>query len=788
MAVKVLIAHAKGEEHFAEFLAEPLRDAGYEVVHRGTVMVGESVVEEASKVLNSGAPVVMCGTIKAVGTKWARQVVNAARQNSNGKVFFVQMEEEADVNFIAFDEVVALYWQDSAKALRDLIASLQKYYSPNSDSAQESLNYDVEKRYRELALESCDIIDLANLPENDRHIATRQLELRRLYVALRVKVEIPVNVEAKEEDLKALEERRGRKNRRAFYLEKNEVNNDEDDRIPVGHRLAEARRLIVLGDPGAGKTTMIRWIATAYLLRLKQDSDWNDLPDVATLPNEDWLPVIIRCRDLDQSSLNGSLDDILRHTLRKSEMKEEECIAFQTLLKGKLSKGQALLLLDGLDEISDPAVRTRFCKQIEQITIAYPNAPIIATSRIVGYREMGYRIGRGFEHVTVTDLSKEDKDDFAKRWCTLTELPERQVKATEELIHDIHSTDRIERLTGSPMLLTTMALVKRKVGKLPNRRVDLYYAAVDVLLNWRREVDEPIDDHEAIPQLEYVAYAMCDRGVQQLREDVIIELFEQMRGEYPQIHAVQKHTPEEFLHLLERRTGILVEAGVVRHNGRPTPVYEFRHLTFQEYLAGLALVEGRFLGRDRSCSLAENVAPLAGRTTEVENDFEGKELVVTENWREALRLSVASCNDDDVDSVLKAILTPLEDENDGVTARPRAVLAVLCLVDEPNVSDIVAKAVILKFIEQIGENDGHAPFTSLDAAAIELTSSRWVDIFQDFLTEELFKRDTSTRDNVLGLCAMVFATFIPKNKRRIQDWILDHACLINNDKVAAASE
>ena len=80
------------------------------------------------------------------------------------------------------------------------------------------------------------------------------------------------------------------------------------------------------------------------------------------------------------------------------------------------------------------------------------------------------------------------------------------------------------------------------------------------------------------------------------------------------------------------------------------PAYEFRHLTFQEYLAGLALVEGRFPNRDEK-SLAENVSPLAGQTS-----AEGDSADLTiENWREALRLCVMSCNDDDVDSVLLAI-------------------------------------------------------------------------------------------------------------------------------------
>jgi len=666
-----------------------------------------------------------------------------------------------------------------------LIASLEKYYPLEADSDYVPFGYDAEQRYRELALESCDIIDLANLPESDRHIATRQLELRRLYVPLRVRVEVASDVEASEAEFEALEKRRG-----AFLWGRADRGEREDERarVPVGQRLAAAPRLVVLGDPGAGKTTMVRWIATAYLLRLKQDPDWKNLPDVATLPDKDWLPVIVRCRDLDPFCLGGPLDNILLHTLRKAEMTEAESAALQAVLREKLRQGQALLLLDGLDEIANPAVRTGFCRQLEQIHLAYHDAPIIATSRIVGYREMGYRLGRRFEHVTIADLSKEDKDDFARRWCAVTEPPERRDRATEELIHDIHSTDRIERLTGNPMLLTTLALVKRKVGKLPSHRADLYWEGVQVLLNWRSEVDEPIDRYEAIPQLEYVAYEMCDRGVQQLREDEIIGLFERMREEYPQVHAVRRHTPETFLRLLERRTGILVEAGHVRHRGRPVPVFEFRHLTFQEYLASLSLVDGRFPGRDRSRSLADHVAPLAGRTTEVERFRPGeKEVGVTENWREALRLCVACCSDDDVDDVLRAILNPLEGEDARTTARPRAVLAALCLADEPNTSEEVAQVVLRTFTGQVGENDGGGGIaTAVDAAAIELAASRWAETLRFLVVEEFHRRDATDREGVGGLSAMVTEASAPQDEDALREWLTAQAAQIASGEEATA--
>jgi len=468
--------------------------------------------------------------------------------------------------------------------------------------------------YWQLTLESCDIMDLAGLPEDERHLATQKFVLRQFYVPLRLSIEIARDAEISIEQLEQLESRRERQRLYAAgRFSENEQNTDLN-RVSVGERLTAAQHLVVLGDPGAGKTTLVRWLVTAYLLKMKADPDLAKLPDVATLPDKDWLPILIRCRELDDTCFTGTLDDILRQTLRKAQMTAQEADILLAVLREKLADGKALLLLDGLDEITESTTRARFCRQIESIAVAYPSAPIITTSRIVGYREMSFRLGRGFEHATVTELSKEDKDEFARRWCAATEPAERQEKANNELIEAIHSSDRIERLSGNPMLLTTLALVKRKVGKLPNRRADLYYEAVQVLLNRRCEVDEPIDKREAIPQLEYVAYEMCRRGVQRLREDEILELLDNVRKDYPNIRPLKKHRAEDFLHLLERRTSILVEAGTVRHNGLPVPVFEFRHLTFQEYLAGLALVEGRFPSHNKSLSLAERITPLAGQT------------------------------------------------------------------------------------------------------------------------------------------------------------------------------
>jgi predicted phosphodiesterase len=118
-----------------------------------------------------------------------------------------------------------------------------------------------EKRYRELLLETCDIINLANLPEQDRHIVQKQheLKLRGLYIPLRVWVEVGAAEEATEPEREkklweALEKRRVAAMRGKVDEGKRGA---ERQRVPVGERLAQAKRLVILGDPGAGKPPLL---------------------------------------------------------------------------------------------------------------------------------------------------------------------------------------------------------------------------------------------------------------------------------------------------------------------------------------------------------------------------------------------------------------------------------------------------------------------------------------------------------------------------------------------------
>jgi hypothetical protein len=76
--------------------------------------------------------VVLCGTVKAVGSTWAHQIVNASRVGGRPRMFVVQMKADAYVDQLALGTTVARYCDDPAQAVRDLIDGLMKHFPPST--------------------------------------------------------------------------------------------------------------------------------------------------------------------------------------------------------------------------------------------------------------------------------------------------------------------------------------------------------------------------------------------------------------------------------------------------------------------------------------------------------------------------------------------------------------------------------------------------------------------------------------------------------------------------------
>ena len=169
-----------------------------------------------------------------------------------------------------------------------------------------------------------------------------------------------------------------------------------------------------------------------------------------------------------------------------------------------------------------------------------------------------------------------------------------------------------------------LLVVKHGAGRLPPDRVSLYSRAVEVLLDtWNIKGHDPLNQKEAVPQLACVAFQLMRAGKQTATERELLTLLEEARDSVPRIRRYAKDTPHEFLRRVELRSSLLVEAGHQVEGTRAVPFYQFRHLTFQEYLAGVAAVEGHYMEYDKSDSV---LTPLASCLT-------------SEEWKEVIPMA-----------------------------------------------------------------------------------------------------------------------------------------------------
>jgi len=420
----------------------------------------------------------------------------------------------------------------------------------------------------------------------DMDTAQRRFDLERLFVPLKVQLcqpEFPENDPERAQKL-------------ALWRE------EHQNPMSFGEVLARYPRIALLALPGGGKTLLLKRLAVAYADPTRRRSSNDSLPEI------DLTPVLIRCREW-REHIHRPIVTLLQNLPSITGL--ASLVGINEALLPLFKAGRVLLLVDGLDEIHDDALRSTFVEHLETFLEEYKQTRLVVTSREAGFSLVAPCLARFCERWRVAPLEEDAIATLCDYWHNLMAGSSLAAKAEgQEVAQHLLRNASLRRLAENPLLLTMLLVVKHGNGRLPPDRVSLYSRAVEVLLDtWNIKGHAPLNPKEAVPQLAYVAMQLMRLGKQTATEKDLLAILEEARDNVPQIRRYAKDTPIEFLRRVELRSSLLVEAGHQADGKDTVPFYQFRHLTFQEYLAAVAAVEGHYAEYKKSDTVLTPLAP-----------------------------------------------------------------------------------------------------------------------------------------------------------------------------------
>lgn len=338
---------------------------------------------------------------------------------------------------------------------------------------------------------------------------------------------------------------------------------------------APGRRSVVLGDPGAGKSTLAAKLAWEVARE-----------EGGRVP----FPVVLR--EFTESFRSGGRG--LVSYLKALCQAPYNLVAPDDAIEYLLGNGRAVVILDGVDELVEPELRRRFARLVESFTHLYPLVPVVVTARRIGYDEAPldpvlFTVG------AVEQFDDERVERYARLWFSLEESTREDQRAglAEAFLRESKSVGELRR---NPLLLALLCTMFAYEHYIPTNLAQVYEKCALMLFEqWDRSrgIRDPLRFQgrlrSAVGYLAWRQFTAPESGVGWPRGRVVRMLsdFLQRTKGYRTDEAEEE--AEQFVEFCSGRPWVLTDVG----GGAVEPKYGFAHRTFMEFFAAEHLVRTR---------------------------------------------------------------------------------------------------------------------------------------------------------------------------------------------------